>query len=76
MIIHLYFHSNSLSEPSQSVETTVRWPTWRCTIHMVVDMEVDMVASRLIHCIFHIYPDIISHELSVVSSAAAAVHTI
>ena len=29
MIIHLYFHSNSLSEPSQNVKITLWWPRWR-----------------------------------------------
>ena len=27
----LGFHSVSVSETSQSVKTTLRWPTWRCT---------------------------------------------
>ena len=35
------FHSNSLSEPSQSVDMTLLWPTWWA----VADMEVDMVAD-------------------------------
>ena len=43
------FHSVSVSETSQSVETTLQWPIWWLT--MVADMEEDMVANMEVYMV-------------------------